>query len=425
MSAPETVIRGALWKGEPFDLAISGGRISRIEASGKGLEAGAEEVRADGLVLMPGLIDVHAHFREPGQEYKEDISSGLMAAAAGGFQRVMTMANTVPVNDSASITGAMLTRARESHPDGPLLSPVGALTVGLDGRELAPMHELKQAGCVAFSNDGRPVEDSELFRRALEYASDLGLLVIDHCEDAALSRSGVMNEGATSDRLGLPGQPTLVESIQVARDILMAGYLETPIHLAHISCRESVELIASAKRKGIPVTAETCPHYLIWDETRVEGYDTRAKVNPPLRTRDDSLALLQALREGIIDILATDHAPHAAHEKEVPFADAPNGISGLETALPLTWSLVDRGELTIDDLIRLWCRRPAEIFGFGHPELEPGRPANLILFDPQAVWRVTPERLRSKGTNTPCLGQELTGRVRGSYLAGRLIHQEK
>jgi dihydroorotase len=234
-----------------------------------------------------------------------------------------------------------------------------------------------------------------------------------------------MNEGSMSNSLGLPGQPTLAEAVQVSRDILLAAHLDIPVHLAHISCRESVELLAWAKGKGVPVTAETCPHYLLWDEGRVQGYDTLAKVNPPLRTRDDVQALLQALREGIIDILATDHAPHAGHEKEVPFAEAPNGISGLDTALSLTWSLVEDGQLTEADLVRLWCNGPADIFGFDAPRLAPGQPASLVLFDPGTVWRVSAETMHSKGKNTPCFGQELRGRVRSNFLAGRLIYQEK
>lgn len=281
--------------------------------------------------------------------------------------------------------------------------------------------ELARAGCVALSNDGLPVENTELFRRAMEYAADFGLKVIDHCEDPWLGKGGVMNEGEVSSRLGLKGIPTVSEAMQVARDILLASYLHLPIHLAHISCRESVELIARAKERGVPVTAETCPHYLLWDESRVEGYDTSVRVNPPLRTRDDVLALRQAVRTGVIDILVTDHAPHAAHEKEVTFADAPNGISGLDTALSLTYELVRSGELDFADISRLWCWKTASIFGLPANRMQPGDPADFVLFDPDLAWVATAEALLSKGKNTPCLDKEVPGRVMAHYLGGRCV----
>ncbi len=339
----------------------------------------------------------------------------------GGFGQVMAMANTNPVNDRASVTEFMLRKAALAYPRGPWVRPVGALTVGLLGKELAPAGELAQAGCVALSNDGRPVENSELFRRGMEYGADFGLKVIDHCEDPWLGAGGVMNEGLISGRLGLKGIPTASEAMQVARDILLASYLDIPVHLAHISCRESVELIAAAKAKGIPVTAETCPHYLLWDETWVEGYDANAKVNPPLRTRDDVLALRQAVREGVMDILVTDHAPHAAHEKEVPFDEAPNGISGLDTALSLTYELVRNGELDFGDMARLWCWNTARIFSLPRNAFQPGDPADFILFDPDQAWVVTAEAMCSKSKNTPCLNKEVPGRVMAHFLGGEMI----
>lgn len=293
--------------------------------------------------------------------------------------------------------------------------------MGLSGKELAPAGELALAGCVALSNDGLPMENTELFRRAMEYAADFGLKVIDHCEDPLLGRGGVMNEGEVSSRLGLKGIPTVSEAMQVARDILLASYLQLPVHLAHISCRQSVELIARAKEQGIPVTAETCPHYLMWDESRVHGYDTNVRVNPPLRTRDDVLAMRQAVRQGVIDILVTDHAPHAAHEKEVTFAEAPNGISGLDTALSLTFELVRGGELDWADIPRLWCWKSAEIFALSSNALRPGDPADFVLFDPDQAWVVTPEVMLSKGKNTPCLDKEVPGRVMAHFLGGRRV----
>jgi dihydroorotase len=421
----ELIIDNVQWKGEPHTLLVAEGRIADLlplQATPKTLAA--PRVDGKGRLLLPSLIDGHVHLREPGQEYKEDIASGLAAAAAGGFGTVMPMANTSPVNDSSSVTEFMIERAAQSHPKGPRLRPVGALTKGLAGKELAPMAELAQAGCIAFSNDGIPVADNELFRRAVEYASDLGLKVIDHCEDPFLARGGVMNEGVMSGRLGLKGQPTTAEALQVARDILLAAYLDRPIHLAHISCRESVELISWAKRKSIPISAETCPHYLLWDESQVLGYNTMAKVNPPLRTKDDVLAVRQALHSGVIDILVTDHAPHADFEKEVVFDQAPNGISGLDTALSLTWALVQKKVLSQDDLLRTWCFGPARLFGIPVNTFAPGDRADFLLFDPSATWKVTPIRMRSKGKNTLCLGKTLRGRVNSHYLDGELIFSQ-
>jgi len=423
MSQADLVVRSAALATDPhspMDLFVSKGRVSALVPAGsRPVPEGAKTVEAEGLILMPGLSDVHVHLREPGQEWKETIATGLAAAAKGGFVNVMCMANTDPVNDQACVTESMLDKAAKAHPRGPRLFPVGALTIGLEGKALAPMEELKLAGCKAFSNDGRPVADSELFRRALEYASDLGIPVIDHCEDPYLAPHAGINEGAVSARLGLRGAPVAGEAIQVARDCLLAQYLGVPIHLAHISCAMSVDLIRAAKAKGAPVTAETAPHYLILTEEACEGYDTAAKVNPPLRTRSDQQALLAALEDGTIDVLATDHAPHAAHEKETPFDEAPNGISGLETALSVTWELVARGELEARTLLSAWCTRPAEIFGLPLNRFQEGDPADFILFDPSARWRVTPQSLASKGKNTPLLGRELTGQVRAAFVAGR------
>lgn len=419
------IIRGARLDADLVDLALAEGRIAAIAPAGSLAAEGASVLEARGARLLPSLIDAHAHLREPGFEYKEDIASGLAAALAGGFGQVMAMANTNPVNDTAAVTAFMLERARASHPHGPTLRPIGALTKGLAGQELAPAGELAAAGCVALSNDGKPVASSELMRRAMEYAADLGLPVIDHCEDPTLGAGGVMNEGALSGRLGLKGIPTIAEAIQVARDALLASYLGIPIHIAHVSCRAAVEIIAQAKAKGVAVTAETCPHYLVWDERAVEGYRTAAKVNPPLRTADDVLALRQAVRTGVIDMLATDHAPHAAHEKDAPFDEAPFGISGLDTALSLTALLVRQGELSWADATRLWTAAPARVFRLPAGTIAVGQPADLVLLDEDATWIVSRQTMRSKGTNTPALGMELPGRVRAHFLAGRLLfHQE-
>lgn len=420
MAQVDLVVRNVSWQDRSCDLLIRDGLVVELADAGVECDA-ASSIDGGGLELLPSLIDAHVHLREPGQEYKEDIASGLTAAAGGGFGQVMAMANTKPVNDTASVTRLMLEKAQTAFPEGPWVRPVGALTMGLLGKELAPAGELAAAGCVALSNDGLPVENTELFRRAIEYGADFGLKVIDHCEDSWLGKGGVMNEGEVSGRLGLKGIPAASEALQVARDILLASYLRLPVHLAHISCRESVELIAQAKKRGVPVTAETCPHYLLWDETRVEGYDTSVKVNPPLRTRDDVLAMRQAVREGVIDILVTDHAPHAAHEKEVTFAEAPNGISGLDTALSLTYELVRSGELEFSDIAKLWCWNTADIFNLRRNTFRPGDPADFILFDPDMAWVATVEALLSKGKNTPCLDREVPGRVMLHCLGGRTV----
>jgi dihydroorotase len=405
-----------------WDLRVADGKVLELAAHDPAAAfADARVVDGRGLFLLPALTDAHAHLREPGQEWKEDIASGLAAAAAGGFANILCMANTDPVNDNEAVTRFMLRRAAEAHPHGPRLFPIGALTVGLRGRELAPLGELRDAGCVAFSNDGEPVADTEIFRRALEYAADLAP-VIDHCEDPFMAKGSGANEGAMSARLGLRGQPDAAEAIQVARDILLAEYLGTPVHLAHVSCRRAVELIRAAKKRGAPVTAETCPHYLLMTDAALLGYDTMAKVNPPLRTDDDRLALIEALREGVIDILATDHAPHALHEKETPFEDAKNGISGLDTALASLWELVRQGRLSPEDIVTRFAWRPAEIFGLPVNRFAPGDPADFLLFDPEDSWVVTPESLRSKGKNTPLLGQPLTGRVVLTAVGGVVVH---
>ncbi|PIE68648.1 MAG: dihydroorotase [Deltaproteobacteria bacterium] len=403
-----------------MDLLVNQGTVQAIVPveQGRSITPQDSETDARKAWLFPSLVDAHVHLREPGQEYKETIATGLQAALGGGFGQVMCMANTLPVNDHAQVTQYILETASTTHPNGPRVRPVGALTKELAGKELAPMAELARAGCVAFSNDGLPVGDNELFRRAMEYAADLGLLVIDHCEDPTLSGHGAMNEGVVSGRLGLKGSPWVAETLHVARDIMLAEYLRIPIHLAHISCKESVELILMAKEKGLPVTAETCAHYLLWDESMVEGYNTLAKVHPPLRTRQDVMALRRAVQEGIIDILVTDHAPHAEFEKETTMDEAPNGISGLDTALSLYASLVREGVLTHEDLVACCATRPARIFNLPCNGFAPGDRADFVLFDPDYTWAVEASTLLSKGKNTPCMGTTLLGKVTAHYLEG-------
>ena len=426
MAKIDVIVRRAKLDGRDVDVFVSRGKIVDVKKSVKTLEPGDARVEeAYGLTLMASMTDVHVHLREPGFEYKEDVKSGLRAAAWGGFSNIMCMANTSPVNDDASVTELMLEKARKFWPKGPRLFPVGALTKGLKGEELAPMAELARAGCGAFSNDGVPVKSTELFRRAMEYASDWDRVVIDHCEDPYLGVAAGVNEGEVSSRLGLPAQPDVAEALQVARDILLAEYLELPIHLAHISCRKAVDLIRFAKARGVKVTAETAPHYLVLTEDYLEAadseYDTNAKVNPPLRTDDDRQALLDGLNDGTMDALATDHAPHAKHEKETEFDVAPCGISGLDTALSVTWGLVRDGKLDQAAFTRAWTTGPCSIFNLPVNAFAPGDPADFFLFDPDEEWTVSAETLHSKGKNTPLLGAKLRGRVKTHFIAGKKV----
>ena len=408
--------------GEKTDLTATDGRIADMNKAGSApAPTDAEIVDAGGGILFPSFIDAHTHLREPGFEWKEDIASGLSAAAHGGFGAVMCMGNTRPVNDKAQVTRFMLEKARAAHPYGPKLYPVGALTKDLEGTELAPMRELADAGCVAFSNDGKPVPNTEIFRRGMEYAAMWGKVVIDHCEDPYLAKGSHMNEGVTSGLIGVKGQPTVGEALHVARDILLAEYLGLSVHLAHISCRQSVELIVWAKSRGLPVTAETCPQYLHFDDTLLGGYDSEAKVNPPLRSKKDVEYLRGALSDGVFDMLVTDHAPHAVHEKTTPLDESPHGMIGLETALPLSYALVRDRVIDERKMTALWTSGPASVFGLPAASVKIGESADFFLFDPDEEWIVGPDTLKSKGRNTPLMGKPVRGRVFAHWLAGRRI----
>jgi dihydroorotase len=413
------LLRNARYLGVPHDLLCREGRVAAFAPSGS-LPSGdlCEEYDAAGQILLPSFIDAHTHLREPGFEWKEDVASGLSAAAHGGIGHLLCMPNTDPANDSAAVTRLILDAAARSHPHGPFAHPVAAATVNLDGRELAPLGELADAGCVAVSNDGRPLADAEIVRRVMEYAADLDLLFIDHCEDPGLARNAQMNEGALSGLLGVKGQPDVAEAIQAARDILLAEYLRLPVHIAHVSARRTLEVVAWGKSRGVRVTAETCPHYLLLDESSLRDYSANAKVNPPLRSPEDVSALLEAVKTGLVDILVTDHAPHAAHEKEHPLDQAPSGISGLDTAVSLLWSLVSRNVLSEADLIRLYATEPARIFRLPVNRFRPGDPASFFLFDPGVEWTVSAGSFHSKSANSPWLNQTLRGRVTAHWLNG-------
>ncbi|GAB4340582.1 MAG: dihydroorotase [Desulfobulbaceae bacterium] len=387
------------------DLLVVGGRIA---GPSEEAPANVRVVEAKGCWVVPGLIDMHVHLREPGEEYKEDIVTGTRAAAAGGFTAVACMPNTRPVNDNGAVTARILERAREGFAR---VYPVGAISSGSRGESLAGYGELKDAGAVAVSDDGLPVLDSQLMRRALEYASDHGLTVISHSEEWSLSRNGVMNEGVVSTRLGLKGIPVAAEAIMVYRDIALAEYTGRPVHIAHVSCAMSVELIRAAKARGVRVTAETAPHYFSLTDEAVLEYDTNAKMNPPLRTESDRQAIVSGLADGTLDCVATDHAPHSQLEKEVEFDLAANGIIGLETAVPLTLALVRDKVITADRFVELLTVNPASILGVRGGSLSPGAPGDITLIDPELRFEYTEEAVVSKSRNSPFLGRQLQGRA--------------
>ena len=403
------------------DLVIENGRIARI---GKGvrISAAAREIPCKGLLVTPGFVDLHTHLREPGQEYKEDIASGTRAAAAGGFSAVCCMANTIPVNDCRSVTDLIVRRAREvGHTR---VYPVGAITKGLAGAELAEMAEMREAGIVAVSDDGLPVMNAEIMRRALEYARTFDLPVVQHCEDKNLAQGGVMNEGSASTRAGLRGQPAAAETVMVARDLELVALTGARYHVAHLSAAGSVRLVREARRRGLPVTCEVTPHHLTLTDAVCCGYDTATKVAPPLRTQADVDALKEALADGTIDALATDHAPHSPVEKDVEYDLAAFGMVGLETALPLLLALVDDKVIDLARAVHLLTAGPAAIFAFPEPlgTLAEGVPADVTIIDPAARWTVERAALLSKSKNTPFHGRAVTGRVKATLVGGRIAY---
>ena len=404
---------------ERGDVLMRGGAIAAL---GRDLEAGsARVVDASGLLVAPGLVDIHCHLREPGYEHKEDIASGTAAAAAGGFTSVCCMANTDPVNDNAAVTEFIKSRAAErgsAH-----VYPIAAVTKGLKGEELTEMGELAEAGAVALSDDGRSVKSAQRMRLALRYAGRFGLTIISHPEDDELTNGGVMNEGYWSTALGLPGVTRAAEETIIARDCMLAGLENARLHVAHVSTAGGAELVREAKRHGWPVTCETAPHYLYATDEWLQDYDTNARVNPPLRTEADRLALIEALKDGTIDCIATDHAPHHADDKNVEFALASSGISGFETALAVCWTaLVVPGHLTPEQVLEKLTRAPARVLGLDAGTLEVGKRADVTLIDPRAEWTVDPGKFRSRGKNTPFAGRTLTGAVRCTFLEGRPVY---
>jgi dihydroorotase len=406
------------------DLLIKDGLIAQVEP-GLAARLGREVrvIAVPDLWVVPGLIDLHTHLREPGQEYKEDIATGTAAAAAGGFTAVCAMPNTTPPNDNRSVTELMVRRAREVGVVR--LFPIGAITQGLKGELLAEMGELKEAGCVAVSDDGRPVMNGEVMRRALEYARGFGLPLIQHCEDLSISDGGSMNEGPVSTRAGIRAQPTAAESVMVARDLELVALTGARYHVAHISAAESVRLVRDAKRRGLPVTCEVTPHHLTLTDEACAGYDPHTKCNPPLRSAADVSALVEALADGTIDAIATDHAPHSTVEKDLEFEQAAFGMIGLETAVPLALDLVRRGVLTPELLVRRMSSGPAAVLGLPGGTLAPGSVADVTVIAPDLGWTCEPVRFRSRSRNSPFAGVSMRGRAVLTVVGGRVAHAEE
>jgi dihydroorotase len=404
---------------DTLDVLIEDGKITNI---GKSIDAaGAETIDARGKLVTPGLIDIHVHLRDPGYEYKEDIVTGSRAAAAGGFTSVACMPNTNPVNDNKAVTLYILRKAAEEGCVN--VFPIGSITKGLKGESLAEMGELKDAGCLGVSDDGKPVVNGELMRRALEYARPFGLTVISHAEDHSLVGEGVMNEGFVATELGLKGIPWVAEDAAVARDVMLAEFAGARLHVAHVSTRGAVEIVRAAKQRGVRVTCEATPHHFTLTDEAVRGYNTNAKMNPPLRGADDVAAVRAGLADGTIDAIATDHAPHHLDEKNVEFNIALNGIVGLETALPLSLRLVEDGVLLLKDAIARLTIGPARALGIPRGTLEVGAAGDVTIIDPELKWTVAAEKLLSKSKNTPFDGWKLKGAATHTIVGGKIVYQ--
>jgi dihydroorotase len=398
------------------DIRIAHGRIVEI---GRGL-VGRRIIDVKDLWIVPGLIDLHVHLREPGQEYKEDIETGTRAAAAGGFTTICCMPNTRPVNDQRTVTELIVRRAREIG--AVRVRPIGAITQGLEGKALADIGDMKEGGIVAISDDGRPVMNAGVLRRALEYARTFDLPVVQHAEDLDLAEGGAMNEGAVATRIGIKGQPACAESAMVARDLEIVEWTGARYHVAHVSTARTVALVREAKRRGLPVTCEVTPHHLALTDEACAHYDTRTKVMPPLRTAADQEALLEALGDGTIDCIATDHAPHSPVEKDVEFECAAPGMLGLETALPIILDFVRMGSLDDKRAIAALTGAPARAFGLPGGGLAVGAVADLCVIDPERPLTIAADELASKSKNTPFLGQTLAGRAVLTLVEGRVVY---
>jgi dihydroorotase len=405
-----------------LDILVDQGKIVKLRRSGDKEEKESEVVQiidARGKVVVPGLIDMHVHLREPGYEYKETIKTGCQAAASGGFTSIACMPNTSPINDNQSVTEYILDKAKREGCVN--VFPVGAITKGLEGEFLAEMGELRNAGVVAVSDDGKSVINGELMRRGMEYARNFNLLVICHCENPDLVAGGVMNEGFTSTRLGLKGIPNAAEETIVARDIILAEMTGCRVHIAHVSTEGAVRIIREAKSRGVNVTAETAPHYFSLSEEALESFDTNFKVNPPLRSARDVEAVKQGLKDGTLDVIATDHAPHSSLEKDVEFDYASSGLVGLETALPLALQLVKEKVLSLSELITKFTVNPAKILNISKGRLNPGNDADITIIDVSLKNRVDVNQFKSRSRNSPFHGWELEGGVVFTIVKGKVI----
>jgi len=407
-----------------MDIVVENGKIVEIK---KGVLINGDNteltiIDASQKLVVPGLIDMHVHLRDPGHEYKETIETGGLAAAFGGFTAICCMPNTDPVNDSRQVTEYILKKAKKA--DTVRVYPVAAISKGLRGENLCEYGELKDAGAIAVSDDGNPVMNSQLMRRALEYAGGFDLPVISHCEDLDLASGGAMNEGAVATQMGLSGIPNAAESIMVLRDIALSELTGIPVHIAHVSTRESVSAIRDAKKRGVCVTAETTPHYFTITDTAVRDYNTNAKMNPPLRTEQDREAIWQGLADGTIDVIATDHAPHSIIEKAVEFDQAANGIIGLETSVSLSLKLIETGIIGITDLIEKMSTNPARILGLENG-LKIGRAADITIIDPEISYRIDAGRFQSLSRNTPFNGWNVKGKAVLTMVGGKIVYQDQ
>ena len=406
-----------------MSVLIEDGKVAAWLKAADGVPEGAEVFDASGLLVAPGFVDLHVHLREPGQEHKETIASGCAAAAAGGWTSVCPMPNTNPVNDNAAITRYMIEQAE--HAGLANVFPIGAITKSSDGAELAEMGEMKAAGAVAVSDDGRPVPNAGIMRRAMQYAKDFDLPVIDHCEDKSLSAGGVMHEGRVSLLLGLKGMPALAEEIDAVRDIILARETGAHIHIAHVSTKGAIEAVRRAKNEGINVTCEVTPHHFTLTDRSVEGYDTNYKMAPPLRSEEHLEAVIEGIKDGTIDAIGTDHSPHYHDEKALEFDRAPMGIPGLETGVGLAFNeLVHKGVIGLERLVELCSTNPARIFKLAsRGTLKPGSIADITIIDPDLVWTYRNAESRSKSRNCPFDGWEFTGRAVATIVGGRIVFQ--
>lgn len=405
---------------ETRDVFVLDGKIA--ESLSDEQKSECREIDASGKVVCPGLIDIHVHFREPGQTHKETILSGAMAAAAGGFTTVVCMPNTSPPADNAgTIQYIMDTIRRDAVVN---VHPTGCITVGMAGQHLAPIGSLKKAGVVAITDDGKCVQNNEIMRRAVEYAKMFDLVVMDHCQDESLTQDAVMNEGAWSTRLGLTGWPSAAEDIIVSRNVILSTLTGAHIHMQHISSGNAVDILRRAKQRGVRVTAEASPHHISLADESLRTYDTNHKMNPPLRTDSDRLAIIEGLKDGTIDLIATDHAPHTNYEKDREFDYAPFGIIGLETSLAVTLqTLYHSGEMSLSDVLALMTHKPAAIIKSDRGTLAPGQAGDVTIFDPTEEWVLTPKEIFSQSTNSPWMGQTLTGRVKATIVSGKVVFE--